>query len=229
MNYVVDGGYLEAGHRLVNIAGRSWNQQELLSAAERAVLRNTGWPIGLVLTTPDLAPSPTPEGVEARITKRVTGTGEDFWFFRSDGSYYVSRTFEEDEAIPGSEPPDRRRPIIWFEVRIWRIAEVVLHSATIYRELGVPPDEPYILTINHEGLNGRTLTASEPRRYVHQGAWCRSARATWSREVTEDFVSANVQPIVSEVANGVFALFDFAKIGDGEMKEIVDGFLHRRF
>ena len=39
-------GFVESGQRLVESQKREWNPRDLLAAAERAELRNTGWPIG---------------------------------------------------------------------------------------------------------------------------------------------------------------------------------------
>ncbi len=58
---------------------------------------------------------------------------------------------------------------IWFDVRIWRIAEVILHSAALYRELGVPPDEPYLLGVNHGGLQGREFWTSRGGLFLQRG------------------------------------------------------------
>ncbi len=231
MSSVLEVGHFESAQRLLSSSRREWSQHKLLAAAGRAVLRNTGWPIGVVLTKPGLAPVPTPEGIEARITSRdrLVSSGEDFWSLSKDGSYYVSRAFEEDfqsERVvqQSSESPER---FIWFDVRIWRIAEVLLHSAVLYRELGVPPDEPYLLAVNHFGLEGREFRTSDLGRWVLPGRFCRYSDVSWSKEVTQDYVTVNLHALVSEVANGVFALFDFASIDDDVLREIVDGFLNR--
>ena len=148
-------GFIESGQRLARPMEREWSQRELVTAAERAELRNTGWPIGLVIHRHGLSPVPTPEGIEARLERYGSGRTEDFWSLRKDGSYYVSRLFEEDfESLPFTSSAGHPELAIWFDIRILRVAEVILHSATLYRELGVPPDEPYILAVNHRGLEG---------------------------------------------------------------------------
>jgi len=222
-------GYIESGQRLLQPAGREWSQQVLLAAAERAELRNTGWPIGLVIHKSGLAPVPTPDGIEARLEHHGPGQVEDFWSLRKDGSYYVSRLFEEDFGSPSfttSEGhPDRA---VWFDVRIWRIAEVILHSATLYRELSIPPSEPYVLAVNHQGLEAREFYVSTPSRFVFRGRVCRSPAAIWTREVTQDYIISNLKSLVGEVANGLFVLFDFAEVGQQVIDEIVDEFLSSR-
>lgn len=218
--------YIESGQRLVRVGGRTWNQHALLATAEKAELRNTGWPIGLVIHKAGLAPVPMPDGIEARLEHLGTGEIEDYWSFSVDGSYYVSRLFEEDFASPSFTSsqgyPERA---VWFDTRIWRIAEVILHSATLYRELGIPPDEPYTLTVNHKGLEGREFYVSSPNRLVIRGRICRSPEATWTREITQDLVTSDLKNLVGEVTDGLFVLFDFAQVTHTIVGEIVDDFL----
>ncbi|MBA7646622.1 hypothetical protein ES703_54387 [subsurface metagenome] len=222
-------GYIESGQRLVQPAARKWSQHVLLAAAERAELRNTGWPIGLVIHKAGLAPVPTPDGIEARLGHHRPGQDEDFWSLSKDGSYYVSRLFEEDFGPPSFTTsgghPDRA---IWFDVRIWRIAEVILHSAALYRELSISPSEPYVLAVNHRGLERREFYKSTINRVVFRGRICRSPAATWTREVTQDYVVSNLKSLVGEVANGLFVLFDFAEVRQEVVNEIVDKFLSSR-
>lgn len=223
-------GFIESGQRLVQPDGRNWNQQQLLAAARRAELHHTGWPIGLVLDGTGYRPTPTPNGIEARNSHTGSGGTEDYWSLRTDGSYYVSRLFEEDF----NDPPftnSRGHPdlSIWFDLRIRRITEVILHSATLYRELDIAPDEPFVLSVNHRGLLGREFYVSTPSRGVIRGRTCQSPTATWIREVTQDYVTSNIKSLVGEAANGLFVLFDFARIEQQVVDELVDDFLSHRF
>jgi hypothetical protein len=212
---------------LIHPGKPEWNQHELLAVAQRAELRNTGWPIGLVLQSSGFAPVPTSDGIEARLSHYGSGRDEDVWYFRKDGSYYVARLFEEDFETPqftSSEGHPER--CIWFDVRIWRIAEMFLHSAALYRELGISPKEPYALAVNHRGLEGREFYVSTPRRFVHRGSICYSPTVTWTREVTQDYLTSNLKSLVGEVASGLFVLFDFAQVSQDVIDDIVDDFLH---
>jgi hypothetical protein len=150
--------------------------------------------------------------------------GEDFWSFLKDGSYYVTRAFEEDFADPNIRPGDK--PFLWFDIQIWRIAELLLHSAALYRELGISPEEPYLVSISHRGLKGRMFWAST-RRQIYEERYCQVPEVEWTKEVTQDYVLANVQELVREVANNVFVLFDFAAIDEDIIREIVEEFRAR--
>ena len=230
MTQAQDAGYIESGHRLTRPSEREWTQHELQAAAQRAELRHTGWPIGLVLQRAGLSPVPRPEGIEARLGRYGSGQTEDYWFLRRDGSYYVSRLFEEDfETLPFTSSLGHPERSVWFDIRILRIAEVISHSAALYRELDVPPDEAYLLSVNHRGLEGREFYTSTLSRHVSRGRICHSPVALWTREVTQDYVTSNLKNLVGDVAEGLFALFDFAQIGQQVVDELVDEFLSHRF
>ncbi len=223
-------GYLEASQQLVG-NGRRWGQTELLRAAERAQLRNTGWPMGVVLDGEGLRPTPTSTGIHFRMhrDRNEGGPGwEDFWNFRLDGSYYLARVFEEEFGPPSFQVsgghPQRA---IWFDTRIWRVCEAVMHSAALYRELGVPPDEPYLLSVNHGGLEQREFWTSE-MRFVRRGKVSDEDCATWTRQVTQDLVVAEIKSLVAEISRGLFVLFQFTEIPDQTMFEIIEGFLRSR-
>ena len=223
-----DQGYIESSQQLVNQVGREWTQIELRKAAERGQLRNTGWPIGLVLNADNNQPIPTASGIEARIS-HYGKDWEDYWNFRNDASYYVVRLLEEEteslsDWITSGGHPER---MLWFDVRIWRIAEVISHSASIYRELGIPEDEPYMLAVNHGGLSERVFYASTAHHDVPRGSISHSPEANWSKEVTQSYVTDNLLALVREVASNLFVLFNFMEIEDRIIDDITNKFLER--
>lgn len=219
-------GYIESSQRLVSPGGRQWSQTDLLRAAEAGELRNTGWPIGRVSQREELKPVSTPDGIEARLGRYELGW-EDYWAFRKDCSYYVVRLFEENFESPNfftsQGHPEKS---LWFDIRIWRIAEVILHSSTIYRELGIPPDEPYLLLVNHGGLSGREFYASSARA-IHRGRMSNTPKVNWTKEVTQDYVTSHLNTLVREVASDLFIVFDFMQIEDRIVDGMVNDFLER--
>src|SRR6266853_5156901 len=58
------GGIFELHHYPVGVS-TTWNQAELVAAAEKSVVRKTGWPMGFVSHNPDFSPKPTNHGVRA--------------------------------------------------------------------------------------------------------------------------------------------------------------------
>ena len=223
-----DHGFVEAAQRLLASSANRWTQGQLLEAAQRAALRNTGWPIGLVLQTDDLKPKPSADGIEARFLT-ASGDLEDYWRFSRDGSFYVTRLFEEDyieEQWQSSEGHPARA--LWFDLRIWRIVEIILHSASLYQALGIPPDEPFLLSIAHLGLKGREFYTSTPLRHVRRGRFSQVAEASWRKELTQDLVQASYRDLVEEAATELFVLFDFADIGRPVIDSVLDDFEKRR-
>jgi hypothetical protein len=101
----------------------------------------------------------------------------------------------------------------------------LLHSASLYRELGIAPTEGYLLAINHSGLEGRELSSSNMRREIHRGRICRVDRADWQREVTQDFVRANLNSLVFDIAKRLFVLFDFFEFTEEVVDQVIDEFL----
>jgi hypothetical protein len=193
------------------------------------MLKGTGWPIGLVIHTHDGAhPTVTETGIELRVSHRGNAEWTDYWSLGSNGDYYFIRLFEEETTdlswrTSVGHPP---RPL-WFDIRVWRITETLLHSAALYRELGVPPDEPYVLAINHLGLEGREFWTSEAGRFIDRGFICKAESASWRREVTQDVVQGSLHDLVRDVSSRLFALFDFATVGNRVINEISEEFLRR--
>jgi len=219
-------GYVESAQCLRDVNGRSWGQSELLRAAEAALLRNTGWPVGLVLQTRDRRPVPTSGGVEFRIDRERGGGWTDYWNLHKTGAYYFIRAFEEETDASSARGWEGT---LWFDIRIWRIAEILLHGAALYRELKVPPNEPFILEISHLGLNGREFgTSHVGRRYITPGRLCHVEDAHWRGDLSQDFITANLKSLVVEIASDLFVLFDFADLGASVIEDVVDDFLRSR-
>ena len=50
-----NAGVFEVQHRPLGIS-TAWTHSELMASAEKAIVRKTGWPIGLVAQKPEMAP-----------------------------------------------------------------------------------------------------------------------------------------------------------------------------
>lgn len=220
-----DKAYIESSQQLLSLSGREWNQNELRKVAELGELRNTGWPIGLVLNTDPGKPIPTLAGIEARIS-HFGESWQDYWRFGKDGSYYVIRILEEEnEPLRWTSSLGHPERMLWFDIRIWRIAEVILHSASLYRELGVPTNEPYLLAVNHGGMDEREFYVSTAARHVRRGRVSHTREIDWNKEVTQDYVTSNLRSLVREVASNLFVLFDFMEIETRIIDDIINEFL----
>ena len=221
-------GYLETAQTLLRQEGREWNQKELLAAAEAAQLRYTGRPVGVVIHRRELSPRPTTDGIEARIPLN-DDIWEDYWYFKNDGRYFFSRIFQEDhEETPFTSSVGHPERALWFDIQILRIAETLLHSAELYHQLEIAPDEPYLLSVTHRGLEGREFYTSTPSRHVSRGRVSQEDVAEWQREVTQDLVKASVKDLTHEIANQLFVLFDFADVSVEVVRDLVDRLISRR-
>ena len=219
-----NSGYVEVSHQLVR-PDREWGQQDLLAAARDARLSNSRWPIGVVLDVPGSRPIPTSEGgIEVRVQRGGRSEGSDYWTLARDGSFYFVELFEEHFGHPPSRSsqshPERS---LWFDLRVWRIAEALLHSAALYRALGIQPDQPYALSVNHYGLEGRELYFRKATYRIERGCVSAADRAAWQGIVTQDQVKVGVRELVHAIAGDLFARFDFAKV---PIDAALEDFLH---
>ncbi len=218
-----NSGYVEVSHQLVQ-ADREWNQHELLAAATAA---QSGWAIGMVYAGTDAAPKPAEEGaIEARIRHWNPQGQRDYWILGKGGEFYSANAFQEDFWEPqfGSSEGHPER-MLWFDIRIWRIAEALLHSANLYKALRVKPDQSYSFSLDHHGLNGREFYASEPSYGVRRGRVSSVDRTAWRRILTQDQIRASLRELVVEIADDLFVQFDYTQISSEGIVSVVDKYL----
>jgi len=194
--------------------------KDLLRIAEAAECRNTGWPIGVTMTRPELAPRPVEDGIEAVLTQLDLG-GADYWKLFRDGKFFFMRQLEEDERM-GLEP----KKFLAVDTKIWRIAEGFLYLSRLGRELNLTPTSEVVIRFLHDGLKQRELTTSNSRRHISSGYICRGA----DKMETEIKTSlTNIHPSIKEythkVASELFQLFDFFSIQRTVCDGIVEEFL----
>ena len=219
-------GYLEFSH-LLEKPTRTFNQKELLDAAEASQLRNTGWPIGIVLRRPGAAPVSTTEGIESKIGDFKEGQF-DYWSLSKDGKFYFLRKFEEDtEHLTGISPPPPERAI-WWDVRVWRIAEIFNHSAALYKSLGIPSSSPFSIVINHKGLTRRVLFASKLRYFRSRTKVCSTSEISWQKTLTQEVILGGLKDLVFQVTYDLLLLFDFVEVSRENCNQIVDDFMKSR-
>ena len=142
-----DGVYMETAQMLVQPRSSEWTHQDL-----RRVAVSDKW-----IYQDDLI-LPTKEGIQVSIGPPYR---PQYWYLDKRGNYYYSSALVENYEHPpfttsGGHPPRS----LWVDLSIYRIALALLQSADIYRDLNVPPDEPYVLLIKHGGIKGRSSYAS---------------------------------------------------------------------
>ncbi len=202
------------------VPDRAWSQQELSEAARRAACHNTGWPMGVVLTKPEVAPKPLKDGIRAIIHSTFLYEMFDYWSLKRDGKYFLLRPLAEDSD-------ERGKNKVFFDTRIWDCAEAILHCSRLYKELEVPPNSEIDISITHTGLVGRLLGAGG-RRYMHWERKCEEYATTWRRRLPLAAIEAELAPLVGEVTGELFTLFEFWQPDASVWKGILREFLEAR-
>lgn len=194
--------------------------RDLLRIAEAAECRNTGWPIGVTMTRPELAPRPVEDGIEAVLNQLDLG-GSEYWKLFRDGRFFFMRQFEEDERL-GLET----RTILAVDIRIWRIAEGFLYLSRLGRELNLPPTSEVVIRFLHDGLKQRQLSSSNPRRHISSGYICRGADKVETEIKTPiSNVHPSIKDFTHKVASELLQLFDYFSIARTVCDDIVEEFL----
>jgi hypothetical protein len=217
-------GIFEVQHHPVGIS-TIWTQPDLLVAAEKSIVRKTGWPIGLVMQKPEFSPKPTAFGARAIIDATAIGSF-DYWAINKTGRYYFLRSLDEDR-----DPNKHRRGKgsgIYFDLRIWRVAEAILHCSNLYRELGLPSATQIALSILHEGLKDRVLGVGAPMRAMQWNRKSEENEIKWSRTLPLGSIEPTLQELTNEACNQLFALFEFWQPSEQVFREIFTEFLNSR-
>jgi hypothetical protein len=220
-------GYLEVIHAPETPQG-PFSHKELLRAAEAAQCRNTGWPIGVVLTRrEEYRPKPVASGILAKIVSDTV----DYWFLKNDGAFYFARTFVEDSAhFKESRLQGEEVRIIAFDTRTWRVAEAFLHASKLYEALGFGEEISINFQITHKGLKGRVMTATDYGRAftLREGRTCELQDVVdWNplQPIQLGRITPNLKDYTYEVVSHLFDFFDYADIPRQVIDGIVDNFL----
>src|ERR1700720_3435081 len=156
------------------------------------------------MNKPEFAPKPTSFGIRAVIE---AGDLFDYWALNKNGAFYFLRTLDEDKDFDLQRRGDKRW--IYFDTRIWRVAEALLHCSNLYRELELPPETPIVIRILHSGLNGRFLGVANRMRMMHWDRKSEEDELVWSKTVPLGSIEAALADLTPEVTRELFMLFEF--------------------
>jgi hypothetical protein len=161
------------------------------------------------------------------MSRHVPGIPDDYWAIKNNGTFYSLKPFEEDYEKPqihiiGEEHPER---VLWYDMRLSRITEVFLHNVALYEALGVGPNEPYEISIGHQGLQGRTFTGYWDFPLLPGKRVSAASEALWTREVTLDTLRVDLKNLVYDVADSLFVLFESADVSKKEFGHRVDRYV----
>ena len=145
----------------------SFSHNELMKAAENAQIHTFGWPIGIVMNTPDFMPKPRVDGIVSNILiehslgDNSTSTEKesyDYWALRKNGDFYLLKSIFEDMS-------EKEERMLFFDTRIVRVTEALLYCKRLYSNLNIDPSTRVKIGIKHGGLKGRKLSATRSRRF----------------------------------------------------------------
>lgn len=142
---------------------------------------------------------------------------------RKNGDFYTLMSLAEDHR-----DEDRSRSAVYYDIRIVRACEALLHCANLYKMLGVEPNAHIQMTVGYGGLRGRTLRAASPNR---------GKPLTFPKNHHEDEVNipaitfrlgavqAEMVELVKKLCEPLFVIFDYAEFSDEIYREIVTEFI----
>lgn len=217
-------GYLEAF--LGMNSGKTYEAKELHSIAEKSECHNTGWPIGVTLTRSEVAPYSTEDGIEA-IIPSSSRSMFDYWSLKKKGDFYFVRTYEEDEMPTKS---NKGKNILWMDMQIWRISELLLYCLNLGKELQLDFTNNIDIYISYNYLKDRVLACNNPRRlWLDSDLYiCKSEifEANVSRSL--DYIKVNYKDLVFSMSSELASYFGRFNLERANCDEIVDEFLRSR-
>ncbi len=198
-------GYIESAQMLVRPQGYEWGPQDIREAAI-----SVRWPYGDKITAKQ-------DGVEVRVDRTGSFLLTKYWYLSKSGSCYSSGLLREDHESPGFWSSEGHpEKMLWVDLAIHRIGLELFWSADLYRELNVPPNEPYLFSIKHGGLRGRTIYVYRPDILLTPyPETSQENYRVWQKEVTQDLVRSQLVELTHEIANSLFELFGFTQFPIG--------------
>lgn len=192
------------------------SQTHLLQSARASEINTFGWPIGVVMTNvEEFRPKPKADGIVAEIlTEDKT---YDYWALRKDGSYYFLHSLFEDSRVENR---------IFFNTRIVRITEALLHAVRLYTSLNVQPDSRLLIGFRHGGLRGRLIGSTPNRLVMRSGRGAVEDEVSTEIETAIEKIEANLTDLVEQITTPLFVVFDFFEVQKSILEEIVNNFVN---
>lgn len=192
--------------------------RELYDAAKQSTVPTFGWPIGIFLEQrPECKPQPGSDGIKAEIAikdKEWPHESYDFWAIKKDGALFILKSLFESSRKPGN---------LFFDTRIIRVTEVFMYAHNLYSKLGLDKDDKIVFEIKHVGIKGlamgvagNRLLFSNYKNYSNQ-----NESTSGCIKITMEELDKETPKLVGTVVNPLFEVFDWFKVGEEIIKEIV--------
>lgn len=219
----LSNGYYEMGFSLIGAERMNGlgALRENLSHARRVKL--TGWTPFLDMGTPEWAPYPHEDFIEAWVGRPVPGRDGfrepavcDFWRASPEGSLYTIRGFSED--APGLFVS----PGIALDITmpIWRVGEGLLFASRVAEQ--VPDVEAIAIFIRFAGLEGRSLASFTGFRTVHREYSSHTPEVIMTGEASLARIRDNLAEVVHQVLVPLYERFGFFELSMVLVEEQLD-------
>jgi hypothetical protein len=204
-------GFYEMGFSLVGAtpANGLADLQDRLRLARRIKL--TGWTPFLDMTTPEWAPYPHDNFVEAWVGRSAanrdprTPAHSDFWRASPAGQLYTIRGYAEDELSnrPAGQAFDVTLPV-------WRIGEGILFAARFAESYG--DVEAIAIRCRFTGLNRRALVSISGDRAVFGDDTSQTDEIILEAQVTLTQLQDNLAEILHQLLAPLYERFAFFQL-----------------
>ncbi len=207
------------------LEARSLMVHRLIGHMERAELRNTGFPMGMVRINRFSA-----QAAQDGLLMEYYFPGErhesERWFLHVGGGFYLFRTYDDPNRPQlGGRTGGR---IVAYTTRIWRIAEALEHCIALYDDIGLAPNDALYFEILHGSLDTVTLTNNDPRILMLRDRTTRRTDVCSGWEGTVAELKVRKMEIGRGFINELFEVFDSPPITQGEYVVIHQEFLDSR-
>lgn len=222
LNAFNDFSRFEFYHYLNEYKDFNYSYDELKNGMEKAKCRNTGWPIGVVFTTEkELLPinvgTDTASIYPPSANYETVFNDFDIWFLSPDLNFYFTRSIDEESHR------NKNKNVFFFDVHIWRIAEIFLHTANLYEAFDIPKEENFTLTILYKKMLNRRFDAAESSRFITQED-CVADEFRWSDVLTISTIREQHFELTAFVCSRLFNLFK-KTISTEVIREIFNEFI----
>lgn len=212
---------------------RAVTETEFENLLRQAVPRNTGWPVFIVMTRPELAPYEVDGAIECWLGKPEVertfrdAAHADFWRAIPSGRLFLMRGYQEDgqETFAPGTVFDTALPV-------WRLGEGLLHAANLAALLR--KDESTRLTVRfravYSGLSGRVLRAwSNPLgELLVEGHAARGDEAILETESPADVIRENLAELLFPMVSSLYERFGVAGLSPSRVEAETTRLLNSR-
>jgi len=197
----------------------NWDNQKLVNAVQETE-KSIDWPLAHISGGHDARKFgiSSQTGMEVKIP--------DFWELHHEGQFFFVRALEESILTYNGQTQTEK--VIYFDTRIKRTAEALLHCKTLYKALALHPEQTIHFMVNYYGLSGRVLKSGEPGRHLSLNYQCVELNHQFTKVCSIEQIENDFKTIVYEMTKSLFDLFKFYSYQKQVCDDLVDSVLNAR-